>query len=150
MDVDADQGYGLSSLASGLLLGPSSPSSQGSCSPSLSTFPSSNLPSLPRTLNHGAATGHNRRRGSDAINPRSGPLTSPGKLSSTEGVPTTSTGHQSHASRGLRKFSKRTTFSHHQLQLMENLWAKTEYPSVDEVDKCAEEAGLVSGDSRVL
>lgn len=50
----------------------------------------------------------------------------------------------SHASRGIRKFSKRATFSQAQLDIMEDLWAKTEYPSIDQIDRCAEATGLVS------
>lgn len=50
----------------------------------------------------------------------------------------------SHASRNIRKFSKRATFSHSQLGIMEDLWSQTEYPSNDQIEACAESTGLVS------
>jgi hypothetical protein len=53
----------------------------------------------------------------------------------------------SHASRGIRKFSKRATFSQAQLAYMEDLWLITEYPSNDQIDHCAESTGLVSSHS---
>lgn len=48
----------------------------------------------------------------------------------------------SHASRGIRRFAKRATFSQAQLAIMEKLWIKGEYPSVEEVDQCARQTGL--------
>lgn len=50
----------------------------------------------------------------------------------------------SHASRNIRKFSKRATFSTAQLGLMEDLWSQTEYPSNDQIERCAAATGLVS------
>lgn len=49
-----------------------------------------------------------------------------------------------HTSRNLRKFSKRATFSQAQLNIMEDLWARTEYPSNDQIEACASATGLVS------
>ncbi|KAK9900006.1 hypothetical protein P389DRAFT_192301 [Cystobasidium minutum MCA 4210] len=48
----------------------------------------------------------------------------------------------SHTSRNIRKFSKRATFSTAQLNLMEDLWAQTEYPSNEQIEQCAAAAGL--------
>lgn len=56
--------------------------------------------------------------------------------------PLTSTGGNSHASRGIRKFSKRTTFSPAQLNEMESLWSQTEYPSIEQIDECAKKGDL--------
>lgn len=49
-----------------------------------------------------------------------------------------------HASRNLRKPSRRATFSTAQLNIMEDLWAQTEYPSNEQIEACATAAGLVS------
>lgn len=68
------------------------------------------------------------------------PLNLPGAFES----PTSPISQTSHTSKGLRNFAKRTTFSNAQLQLMEDLWAETEYPSLQQVDLCAEMAGLKS------
>ena len=50
----------------------------------------------------------------------------------------------SHASRGLRRFAKRATFSQAQLAIMEEMWNQGEYPSVEQVDQCAKETGLTT------
>lgn len=71
----------------------------------------------------------------------SGPLLSPtsGHADEAEGLQ-----GPSHASRNIRKFSKRATFSHAQLTIMEDLWAQTEYPSNKQIERCATATGLVS------
>lgn len=50
---------------------------------------------------------------------------------------------RSHQSKGIRRFTKRTTFSTAQIDLMEEVWRITEYPSVEQIDLCAEKAGLL-------
>lgn len=50
----------------------------------------------------------------------------------------------SHASRHLRKPARRATFSQAQLNIMEDLWSQTEYPSNDQIEACASATGLVS------
>jgi hypothetical protein len=52
--------------------------------------------------------------------------------------------YRSHTSRGVRKYTIRTTFSNAQLEVMEKLWRQTEYPNLDQLDACAAAAGLSS------
>ena len=61
-----------------------------------------------------------------------------GNFSGDDGEP------RSHSSKGMRKVTRRTTFSTAQLEVMERLWKQTEYPNLDQLDVCAAAAGLTS------